>query len=205
MIITVGGTKGGIGKSTLTWNLAHSFKELGKTVTIIDLDFQQTLFFINQIRGTDTFTVLQPQTVEALMQELLKPISMQTDITLIDVGGFDSDLNRTALDFSNKILIPISDSVTEVLGFKTFEGILDNLILGEHHISVVLNNIHPLTKNFDTIKEAVGDKYKLFDTVIRSRKVYKTTLGTGASVFDTKHSISKNEIRGVRDELISTK
>jgi chromosome partitioning protein len=202
MIITVAHTKGGVGKSTLTWNLAHSFKELGKTVTIIDLDFQQTLFFINQIRGTDTFTVLQPQTVRELMQELIHPTN-PTDITIIDVGGFDTDINRLAIDYSHKILIPISDSVTEVLGFKTFEGILDTLILGESEISVVLNNIHPLTKNFDTIKEAVGDKYKLLNTVIRSRKVYKTTLGTGASVFDTVHGIAKKEIRGVRDEIFT--
>jgi len=201
MIITVAHTKGGVGKSTLTWNVAHSFKELGKTVTIIDLDFQQTLFFINTIRGTDTFIVLQPKTVEILIKELLHPTT-PTDITIIDVGGFDNDLNRTAIDFSHKILIPISDSMSEVIGFQTFKDILDELILGDHEINVVLNNIHPLTKNFDIIKEAVGDKYKLLNTVIRSRKVYKTTLGVGASVFDTTHANAIAEIRGVRDELI---
>ena len=46
MIITVAHTKGGVGKSTLAWNLAHSLLEKGEKVTIIDLDFQQTLFFI---------------------------------------------------------------------------------------------------------------------------------------------------------------
>ncbi len=203
MIITVAHTKGGVGKSTLTWNLAHSFLELKKTVKIIDLDFQQTLFFINAIRGTDTLTVLQPQTVEALIFELLQS-THKTDITLIDVGGFDNDLNRTAIDFSHKVLIPISDSVTEVLGFRTFNDILKELFLEDKaEINVVLNNIHPLTKNFDIIKEAVGDK-KILNTVIRSRKIYKTTIGVGSSVFDTLHNAAKAEIRGVRDELIST-
>lgn len=201
MIITIAHTKGGVGKSTLTWNLAHSFLELGKTVKIIDLDFQQTLFFINAIRGTDTLKVLQPQTVEALIFELLQS-THETDITLIDVGGFDNDLNRTAIDFSHKVLIPISDSVTEVLGFRTFNDILKELFLEDKaEINVVLNNIHPLTKNFDIIKEAVGDK-KILNTVIRSRKIYKTTLGVGSSVFDTLNSVAKDEIRGVRDELI---
>ncbi|MFA6137430.1 MAG: ParA family protein [Sulfurimonas sp.] len=201
-IITVAHTKGGVGKSTLAWNLAHSFKELGKTIKIIDIDFQQTLFFINAIRGTDTFTVLQPETVEALMNELQHP-TIPTDITIIDVGGFDNDVNRAAIDFSDKILIPISDSVTEVLGFRTFKDILNELELGDKEINVVLNNIHPLTKNFDIIKEAVGDKFKLLNTVVRSRKIYKTTLGNGASVFDTLNNIAKDEIRGIRDELIS--
>jgi len=205
MNITIGHTKGGVGKSTLSWHLSHSFLEIGKTVKVIDLDFQQTLYFINQMSETPAFEVLQPQTVQELMQELLHPED-ETDITLIDVGGFDSDLNRTALELSHKVLIPISDSVTEVLGFKTFEGILEELVISEpKEIQVLLNNIHPLTKNFDIIKTAVGEKYKLLNTVIRARKVFKTTMGEGKSVFDTVHKIAKDEIRGVRDELISHK
>jgi len=201
MNITIAHTKGGVGKSTLAWNLAHSLREIGKSVTIVDLDFQQTLFFINQIRGIDGIEVLQPQTVAEVMQ-LLVVEKQRSDYYIVDVGGFDSDINRSALDFSHKVLIPISESVTEVLGFKTFEGILNELILKETEFNIVLNNIHPLTKNFSTIKEAVGDKYKLLNTVIRSRKVYKTTLGVGASVFDTNNERAKEEIRGLRDELI---
>jgi len=201
MIITVAHTKGGVGKSTLAWNLAHSFKELKKSVSIIDLDFQQTLYFINIIRDKQDMEVLQFTTVQELVSELLKP-TRPTDYTIIDVGGFDNDMNRTAIDFSNKVLIPISDSVTEVLGFKTFEGILDELILGSTEMNVVLNNIHPLTKNFDIIKEAVGEDVKLLKTVVRARKIYKTTLGVGQSIFDSRHEVAKNEIRGIRDELI---
>ena len=141
MTITVAHTKGGVGKSTLAWQLAHSFREIGKTVTLVDLDFQQTLHFVNQIRGLDDIEVLQPQTVGEVLEVLLKASSKKTDYYIVDVGGFDSDINRTALDCSHKVLIPIADSVTEVLGFKTFEGILDDLILGETEFNIVLNNI----------------------------------------------------------------
>ena len=201
MIITVGHTKGGVGKSTIAWNLAFAFRELGKTVTLVDLDFQQTLFFINEIRGVDSIEVLQPKTVAEVMQVLLKP-KKQTDYTIVDVGGFDSDINRTAIDMSNKVVVPISDSITEVLGFKTFENILADMIL-DTKAYVVLNNIHPLTKNFDIIKEAIQNNsdIELLDTVIRSRKIYRTSIGVGSSVFDTSHKIAQDEIRGLRDEL----
>lgn len=202
MTITVAHTKGGVGKSTLAWHLAHSLKEIGKTVTLVDLDFQQTLHFVNSIRGLDDIKVLQPQTVGEVLEVLLQATHNKTDYFIVDVGGFDSDINRTAIDCSHKVLIPISDSVTEVLGFKTFEGILDELILGDTEFNIVLNNIHPLTRNFSIIKEAIGDKYKLLDSIVRTRKVYKTTLGVGSSVFDTNNEMAKDEIRGVRDELI---
>lgn len=203
MIYTVGHTKGGVGKSTLAWNLAHSFKELGKKVTIIDLDFQQTLFFINSMNDS-SMEVLQPKTVEELIQLLLA--SKKEEIIIVDVGGFDSDINRTAIDFANTVLIPISDSITEVLGFKTFEAILDEMILGDTNAKIVLNNIHPLTKNFDIIKEAVAgnSSITLLSSVVRSRKIYKTSLGQGYSVFGTPNQIAQDEIRSLRDELSRT-
>jgi len=202
MTITVAHTKGGVGKSTLAWQLAHSLKEIDKSVTLVDLDFQQTLYFVNQIRGLDDIEVLQPKTVGEVLEVLLQATNKKSDYYIVDIGGFDSDINRTAIDCSHKVLIPISDSVTEVLGFKTFEGILDTLILGDTEFNIVLNNIHPLTRNFSIIKEAIGEQYKLLSTVIRSRKLYKSTLGVGASVFDTNNDRAKEEIRGLRDELI---
>ena len=202
MTITVAHTKGGVGKSTLAWHLAHALKEIGKSVTLIDLDFQQTLYFVNQIRGLEDIEVLQPQTVQEVMK-LLVGSEHKSDYYIVDVGGFDSDINRTALEFSHKVVVPISESVTEVLGFKTFEGIINELVLKDTEFNIVLNNIHPLTRNFSIIKEAIGKNYKLLNTVIRSRKVYKTTLGVGASVFDTKNDLAKEEIRELRDELIS--
>lgn len=202
MIITVAHTKGGVGKSTLAWNLAHSFLELGKKVTMIDLDFQQTLYFLNAIRGGN-LSVLQPQSVGELLEVTLTKAD-DTDIFIVDVGGFDNDINRAAIDIAHKVIIPISESVTEILGFKTFEGILEHMLLDDKDLRVVLNNIHPLTKNFSTIKEALGERYKLMDATVKSRKIYKTTLGFGSSVFDTTDERAKEEIRAVRDELRST-
>ena len=140
MIITIGHTKGGVGKSTLAWNLAHALVNDGKKVTIIDLDFQQTLFFINAIAKMNeqkTIEVLQPQSGS----ELLEIFDAHNGYLIVDVGGFDNDINRIALSRANKILVPISTSVTEVIGFKTFEAILDDI--DATSINIVLNNIHP--------------------------------------------------------------
>lgn len=204
MIITVAHTKGGVGKSTLAWNLAHSFSELKKRVTIVDLDFQQTLYFLNSMAPESSIEVIQPQSVsELLEQTLINKKSNYNDIFIIDVGGFDNDINRTAIDIANKVIIPISNSITEVLGFKTFEAILKEAdILKEKEVCVLLNNIHPCTKDFSIIKEAIGDSYRVLDTVVRNRKVYRDTMGIGESVFDRFLLKAQEEIRGVRDEIL---
>lgn len=195
MIITVAHTKGGVGKSTLAWHLAQSIQK--KKVTIIDLDFQQTLYFVNVVSGSN-MDVQQPRDAHELFMILN---ANQSDIYIIDVGGFDSDINRMAIEHSHKVVIPVSESLTEVLGFKTFEGILEE-IQTDAEFNLVLNNIHPLTKNFDTIKEAVSNQgIKLLNTIIRTRKIYKTSMNQEGG-FNNLSKVAKKEIEGLRDELI---
>lgn len=203
MIITIAHTKGGVGKSTLAWNLAHSLKTKGKEVTIVDLDFQQTLYFINAIREKEDMKVLQPQSGS----ELIEIFETYQGYLVVDVGGFDNDINRIALSWADKIVVPISNSVTEVIGYKTFEAILEEI--DNPFVNVVLNNIHPLTKNFSEIHKAIATTKQttLLQTIIRNRKVYKDSLGDGKSVFDTNvpsaaEKQARDEIQGLCDELI---
>lgn len=199
-IITVAHTKGGVGKSTLAWNLAHSLLGRGEKVTIIDLDFQQTLFFINAIAEMNeqkTIEILQPSSGS----ELLEIFANNHGYMICDIGGFDNDINRLALSRADKILVPVSASVTEVIGFKTFEAILDDI--NATSINIVLNNIHPLQKDFTEIENAVKTNgVKLLNTIVRSRKTYKDVLGLGKSVFTYNDLKAAAEIEELRDELI---
>lgn len=196
-IITVAHTKGGVGKSTLAWNLAHALHNAGEVVRIVDLDFQQTLFFINALNENSTMEVLQPQTAD----ELLDIFEDHHGYIIVDLGGFDSDINRIAMKKSNKILVPVSSSVTEVIGFQTFKAILEDI--NAVSINIVLNNIHPLLKEFTSIEQVVqNENMKLLKTIVRSRKIYKDTLGFGKSVFDTGNKQAIEEMEGLKDELI---
>lgn len=203
MILTIAHTKGGVGKSTLAWNLAASLLEDKRKVTIVDLDFQQTLYFINSINENSILEVKQPQTGDELI-EIFENYK-DDEYIIVDVGGFDNDINRIAISWADKVVVPISNSVTEVIGFKTFEAILKEI--DNPFIYVVLNNIHPLTKNFEEIAKAIGVKpnIQLLSSIIRNRKIYKEILCEGKSVFDTKDTDAQEEIKRLKDELISNR
>ncbi|MFY4767487.1 AAA family ATPase [Aliarcobacter butzleri] len=203
MILTIAHTKGGVGKSTLAWNLAASLLEDKRKVTIVDLDFQQTLYFINSINENSILEVKQPQTGDELI-EIFENYK-DDEYIIVDVGGFDNDINRIAISWADKVVVPISNSVTEVIGFKTFEAILEEI--DNPFIYVVLNNIHPLTKNFEEIAKAIGVKpnIQLLSSIIRNRKIYKEILCEGKSVFDTKDTDAQEEIKRLKDELISNR
>lgn len=204
MIITLAHTKGGVGKSTAAWHLAHAFKQIGK-VEIVDIDFNQTLHYINMIAGSP-FIVHQPRNIS----ELYELISRTThDVTLVmDIGGFDSDLNRAAIRHSDHVVIPITpDRVTEVLGFRTFDAILSELDTVDTKFHVLFNNLHASTRNLDKFKENVkGSRFTILKSAIRSRKIYYSTMGDGESVFSSVGNVTaQKEIEELRDEIIEKK
>ena len=200
-IITIGHSKGGVGKSTIAYNLAYAIQMIDEKVTIIDLDFQQTLHFVYGLAEFPTIDVLQPQSAS----ELIELFENTSGYIIVDIGGFDSDINRIALNYANKVIVPISNSVTDVIGFKTFEAILEELDLNGS-INLLLNNIHPLSKNFDDVVAATKTdlkQTKLLNTVVRSRKIFRDSLGSGQSVFEFSDYKARDEIIGLRDEILS--
>lgn len=203
MTLTLAHTKGGVGKSTAAWHLAHAFKQIGK-VEIVDIDFNQTLHYINMIAG-NPFIVHQPRNIS----ELYELISRTThDVTLVmDIGGFDSDLNRAAIRHSDHVVIPITpDRVTEVLGFRTFDAILSELNTVDTKFHVLFNNLHASTRNLDKFKENVkGSRFTILKSAIRSRKIYYSTMGDGESVFSSIGNVTaQKEIEELRDEIIGS-
>lgn len=200
MIITLAHTKGGVGKSTAAWHLAHAFKQIGK-VEIVDIDFNQTLHYINMISG-NPFTVHQPKNISELCQLIARTTH---DVVLImDIGGFDSDLNRAAIRHSDHVVIPIApDRVTEVLGFRTFDAILSELDTIDTKFHILFNNLHASTRNLDKFKENVpGSRFTILKSAIRSRKIYYSTMGDGESVFSSIGNVTaQKEIEELRDEI----
>lgn len=192
-VITVGHSKGGTTKSTFAWNLAGYLESQKEKVTIIDLDFQQTLLFVNAIRKTTKkkpFDVIKPKTGS----ELIELVNKSDGYIIIDLGGYSNDINNIALDLSDEVIIPISNSITEVIGFKTFEKIIKKT--KAKSINILLSNIHPLATNFkDIIKATSTINAKLLNSIVRTRKTYRDTMGKGLTVFDIKDDKSQEEIR----------
>ncbi|MFK5976918.1 MAG: ParA family protein [Sulfurovum sp.] len=200
-IIVVAHSKGGVGKSVVAWHLAGAYIEKDIDVTILDLDFQQTLFFVNQIRvGDDTLKQIKvKQEVEAA--KIIDIFDNNRGVLIVDVGGFDIDINRIAISYADVVIVPISNSTTEVIGVRTFEDILEEI--GATNIKVLLNKVHHATKDFSAIEEAIGDKpnIAILTNRVTQKKLYDSCMGFGKTIFDTKGISAKDVFRGIRDEI----
>jgi len=210
MIISIAHTKGGVGKSTIAWNLATQL-ENKYNIEIIDLDFQKTLTYTNEFRE-------KPFKVKNFdnLKDLNKYIAQDSldRISIIDVGGFDSDINRMSIIVSDIVITPVSDSGTELLGLMRFEKVLDEISKAmneEIKTTVLINDINPKKTKLDDLIDYVEENkhFSLFKTILRRRADYGKALdqGLGVAEYDKKSKATKEfksfakEVKEIIEEI----
>lgn len=187
MILTISHQKGGVGKSTIAWNIAVHFSKLLPT-TIIDLDTQQSLTQTNQIResvGLEPLKIIQISNAGELAQYIEK--DSQERLTIIDSGGFDSAFNRVAIVGSDMLITPVSDKPFDLMGLQKYEEILKSLSAIQKETiktNILFNNLNPAMKNFGDLIEFIcsSEHFELMTSVLRQRVDISNSIGVGKSV-----------------------
>jgi len=187
MIITLSHQKGGVGKSTIAWNLAVHFSNILPT-KIIDLDTQQSLTQTNQIRIAEGMPSLDFKQINNA-GELALYIDNDTDekLTIIDSGGFDSTLNRVAIVSSDLLMTPVSDKPFDLMGLQKYNEILKSLSKIQNETLktyIIFNNLNPSLKNYGDIIDFVcsSDNFNLLTSVLRQRVDIANSIGVGKSI-----------------------
>ena len=198
MIVAVSHQKGGVGKSTICWNMAGYLQKKKIDFIIIDLDVQQTLTGLNKIRKKynpkKAFTIKTFDDKKVLI-DFLNDVE-EDEIVLVDSGGFDSTYNRIAIMASDEIVTPVSSHFIEILGLQKYEEILQEVskvVDRKIKTNVVLNRIKPIQKDFKELKKFINKSshYKIMDSILRDRVEISTIISTGATIIESKKKDTK--------------
>lgn len=210
MTIAISHQKGGVGKSTIAWNLATALQGKFKNVELVDLDIQKTLTYTNEIRANHTD--LKPLKIKNFTtpEDFKKYINGDSDerLSIIDIGGFDSSMNRLAIITADLVITPVSDKSFELLGIKSFERVLkelSDLIDEKLVVRVLLNNLNPKKSKLDDLKNFIEKSahFTLLDTILRTRADYDKSAGMGKNVIEhDKESKASKEIKALVKEVI---
>lgn len=200
MIITVGNTKGGVGKTTLALNLAISRALSGRDVWLIDGDRQGTAQMAISIRadagqapGIACATYPDGQTLRAQVQQQANKF----DDIVIDAGGRDSTALRAALVLSDVLLVPFQPRSYDVWALNDIASLVDEArsVRDGLRAFAVLNCADPGENALDNIEaaEAVADvpQFEYLATPIRRRKSFANAAGQGLSVLELKPADKK--------------
>ena len=212
LIVNLSHQKGGVGKSTLAYNITDAFRILGFKVRLLDVDIQNTCGGLNALRETP-FDDIEKVADEARLIELINNSSTDgSEIIIIDTGGFDSALSRLAIMGSDINLTPVSDKVTEVLAVvQKYSQTLGEIETDTNtHVSsyVLLNRIHLFAKHFEHIEEMIEESSQMdmFRSIVRDRSIYDKSFIDGRTIFEAAelkgHKEAMDEILSVCYELI---
>lgn len=185
MIINIAHTKGGVGKSTITTNLAVEMN-----LPVIDMDFQESSIFFNRLRSRAGLPPIQVVRINNDIEELKKVLvqykGKKDKHILIDSPGMDNDILRLALLSSDIIITPIFLTMISLGGFQQFANALKEIgVFDKGNEYVLFNNYNPRGKNdreamAETITKQMGTK--ILPSGIASRKVFETAYAEGMSV-----------------------
>ena len=193
MIITISHQKGGVGKSTISWNLAVYLSKK-RPVTVIDLDVQKTLTYLQRIRAKNDFDIISFENEKNFIDYINNHQENSNEIIIIDSGGFDSSMNRLAILGADKLITPVSSKFIEILGLQTYENILFEIEKTNGTIiqtNVILNNIHPSTKDFKNVSDFINKSkhFNLMKNVLRQRADIANSVSNGLGITE----VSSNE------------
>lgn len=211
-IIVIGGEKGGVGKSTIATNVAVEMVSLGAKLMLIDSDPQKT-----SLNWVDRRNELNPElskifgvSKEGNVREIIKELSTNYDIILLDASGRDSKSLRTALTICDKFYCPIKPSQADL---ETLPHICE-LINASSDINeklkayAIVSMASPNYKINDYIEASasindLSNYLKLSKSIIMERKIYRDALLQGKGVTELSNDKAALEIKNLVKEMLN--
>ena len=195
MIITVGNTKGGVGKTTLAVNIAIARALAGRDVWLIDADRQgtaQTAIGIRAQAGHVPGIACASYPDGPILRSQVQQQAAKFDDVVIDAGGRDSTALRAALVLSDVLLVPFQPRSYDVWALNDMALLVDEArsVRDGLRCFAVLNCADPGENSSDNADAAaaVADvpQFEYLSTPLRRRKAFSNAAGAGQSVLEVR-------------------
>jgi chromosome partitioning protein len=190
-IFSVINHKGGVGKSTISTNLAGYLANQDKKVLLGDFDIQQSSFnWLNQ-RSEHAKKIHH----WAIHQGRLETPDDDVDYIVIDSpAGVSNEFLHKFVGLSDKVIVPLGASLFDILSTESFlEEIVDIINKQEKNTDICLigNMVDHRTIATAQLKKFIYNSGLKVPTTLKQSQVYVELAAHGLTLFDGKNSKSE--------------
>jgi chromosome partitioning protein len=211
MIISVTNLKGGVGKTTLSINLAVAFAHKGKKVCLVDLDEGQKSAMVwgeNRAEAKkEPFIKVETQAAKQLFYNIPN-LQENFDLIIIDGCPTLAEVQSRIIWASDIVLIPVRPSELDYRSFEQFLEQYDRLAADRANTRkiqgyVIMNGIVAkslIAKNVETALSHY-EQLPMLKTRLAQRLAYAESVSDGVGVIEYKDEKAKAEMQALANEL----
>lgn len=205
MIVAVTNLKGGVGKSTLSRNLAVYFATQGEKVCIVDTDIEQrtTCDWHTRRMAEDesnvSVDVFPMSSVKGLVNDIKTHQANGYRVIIIDGVPQLEQVTTTMILLANFLVIPLTPSIDDLRSFQRFLRRYEEAKISKPNIPafIGLNRYRP-TMEGEEMKDALGMFKKhgitALETTIRERVAHSRSSKYGLTVLEWDDPKAKTEV-----------
>jgi chromosome partitioning protein len=197
VILTVGGIKGGTGKTTIATNFAAIAAGCNWAVLLVDADEQESASAWAAMRSEGQANTPQVTTIKLTGQNVRNEIvrlAGKFNHIIIDTGGRDTTSQRAALSVSDRVLVPFAPRCFDVWTVSQVAVLIDMMKAIRPSLSAYacLNRADPPgqgSDNEDACRLISADprgKIDLLGTPIGNRKAFAHAASQGLAVTELR-------------------
>lgn len=195
-IITVAHQKGGVGKTTLSLNLAYCFSQ-GAKVAVIDIDPQGSISGLKDILAKQGIDLIQPKEMEQAKSKY--------DIAIIDTPPYLTTALPEFFGYSDFVLVPTKASILDIMAISATIELLKKAQNQRPNLKsgIVVNMVKSRTSITEDMKEVLQQyEFPMLEAMVSDRVSYTRSPISGG-VFETDDEKAKDEILNLAKEIIT--
>ncbi len=205
MVIGITNLKGGVGKSTISQNIAVGLAHKGYKVCILDTDLEQRSSMkwhgLREIEPTVDVFGVEGEQINKVAENQKKAY----DLVIIDGSPQLSKTTTKILTASDMVLVPITPSSLDIWSFENFLQRYEQVkeVKGDAiQAYILLNRFTGNTKLDKEVVDVMGEfDIKLMKTTLGQRVAYREAPTNGLGVMETKDAKAKDEIVRLTSEI----
>ncbi len=190
--VLIANPKGGAGKTTLATNLCGHFANTGRSVTLCDLDRQQSSLRWMAFRDP----AMPPVTGYFAGNQMLINLPREPDWVVMDApAGLQGYKLTDSLRHVDKVVVPVVPSVFDMAATEDFLAALRQEMRGRRGaIGIVAMRVDPRTRAAAMLEEFL----KHFDipilSYLRNTQNYVNVAASGQTVFDPPRARFRRDV-----------